>query len=97
MYNLDASVDRLDPHRSAGPSINRAEKERPGSSDPIQLELFECLVGGTSWVLETPFAQVPSREFCLPPSGASAPSKTPRPSPPGCPARTSDEVEGGNP
>jgi len=97
MHDRDASDDRLNPRRTARPSINRAEEERPGSSDPIQLELFEFLIGGTSWVPETPYEQVPSREFGLPPSAAPAPTKAPRSARSGRQARTPDEGERGNP
>jgi hypothetical protein len=93
----DTPDDRLNRRRTARPSMNRAEAERQESRDPIQLELFECLIGGTSWVPEAPVERVPSREFCLPPSSASAPPMARRSSHAGRQALTPDEDERGNP
>jgi hypothetical protein len=93
----DTPNDRLNRRRTARPSINKAEEKRSKSSDLIQLERFEVLIGGTSWVPETPDERAPSREFCLPPSAAPAPTKAPRSAPSGRPVRTPDEGERGNP
>ena len=61
----DTPDDRLNRRRTTRPSINKVEEKR-STSDLIQLERFEVLIGGTSWVPETPDERAPSREFCLP-------------------------------
>jgi hypothetical protein len=62
-----------------------------------EIQLFDTFIRGTSWLLETPYEQVPSREFYLPPSAAPAPMKAPCSARSGPQARTPDEGERGNP
>jgi hypothetical protein len=63
MYDRDKPNDRAYPDQTAHRSINRTEEQPSSSLNPVQLDLFEVVIGGTSWVPETPHERAPSREF----------------------------------